>query len=234
MRKSEAIITTENFEKIMWRTASSPVNYPDALAEMAAHQARMQAGTAQELIWLLEHPRLYTSGTSARAQDLFNPDALPVYAAGRGGQWTYHGPGQRIAYLMLDLSRPHGDTPPRDLRRFVADLEKWIIATLGTFGIVADVRPGRIGVWTTDPLTGEEAKIAAIGLRVSRWLTTHGVSINLAPRLEDFSGIVPCGIRDYGVTSIQRFKPDVTMAALDSAMKASWHDIFRQAPQNVP
>lgn len=230
MRKREAIITYKKFEKIIWRTAGLPVNYPDALAAMAAHQNHMQDGTASEMIWLLEHPRLYTSGTSARAHDLFNPDGLPVYEAGRGGQWTYHGPGQRIAYVMLDLNRPHGDTPERDLRRFVADLERWIIATLKRFDINADVRPGRIGVWTEDPITREEAKIAAIGLRISRWMTTHGVSINLAPILKDFSGIVPCGIRDYGVTSIHRFRPDVSMAMLDRAMKESWFDIFRQMP----
>ena len=183
-------------QEIEWRVSPGLVPYPDALAEMEARAAAIRAGEAGELIWLLEHPPLYTAGTSADAAELFNPEGYPVYAAGRGGRYTYHGPGQRVGYLMLDLDRRG-----RDVRRFVHALEGWLIDSLADLGVAAHRSPGRIGIWV-DRGVGGEAKVGALGLRVKRWVTLHGFSVNLAPRLADFSGIVPCGIADAPVTSL--------------------------------
>ena len=162
---------------------------------MEARAAAIRAGEARELIWLLEHPPLYTAGTSADPAELFNPEGFPVYAAGRGGRYTYHGPGQRVGYLMLDLDRRG-----RDVRRFVHALESWLIDSLAALGVAAHRSPGRIGIWVDQP--GGEAKIGALGLRVKRWVTLHGFSVNLAPQLSHFAGIVPCGIADSPVTSL--------------------------------
>lgn len=182
-------------DEIEWRVSGAPVPYPEALAEMEARAAAIRAGEAAELIWLLEHPALYTAGTSADPAELFNPEGFPVYAAGRGGRYTYHGPGQRVGYLMLDLDRRG-----RDVRRFVHALESWLIDSLAELGIEAFRSPGRIGIWTMR--RGVEAKIGALGLRVKRWVTMHGFSVNIAPQLSHFSGIVPCGIADSPVTSL--------------------------------
>jgi len=183
-------------DAIEWRVSEGLVPYPEALAEMEARAAAIRAGEARELIWLLEHPPLYTAGTSADPAELFNPEGFPVYAAGRGGRYTYHGPGQRVGYLMLDL-----DKRGRDVRRFVHALEGWLIDSLGDLGVAAHRSPGRIGIWV-DRDGGNEAKVGALGLRVKRWVTLHGFSVNLAPQLAHFSGIVPCGIADAGVTSL--------------------------------
>lgn len=182
--------------EIEWRVSEGLVPYPEALAEMEARAAAIRAGEARELIWLLEHPPLYTAGTSADPAELFNPEGFPVYAAGRGGRYTYHGPGQRVGYLMLDLDRRG-----RDVRRFVHALEGWLIDSLAELGVAAHRSPGRIGIWVDRDGAGE-AKIGALGLRVKRWVTMHGFSVNLAPRLAHFSGIVPCGIADAPVTSL--------------------------------
>jgi len=180
---------------IEWRVSPGLTPYPEALAGMEARAAAIRAGEADELVWLLEHPPLYTAGTSADPAELFNPLGFPVYAAGRGGRYTYHGPGQRVGYLMLDLDRRG-----RDVRRFVHALEAWLIATLGDLGVAARRADGRIGIWVDR--NGTEAKIGALGLRVRRWVTLHGFSVNLAPELSHFSGIVPCGIAEFPVTSL--------------------------------
>jgi lipoyl(octanoyl) transferase len=185
-----------NADAIEWRVSPGLVPYPEALAEMEARAAAIRAGEAGELIWLLEHPPLYTAGTSADPAELFNAEGFPVYAAGRGGRYTYHGPGQRVGYLMLDL-----DKRGRDVRRFVQALESWLIDSLAALGVSAHRSPGRIGIWV-DREGGGEAKIGALGLRVKRWVTLHGFSVNLAPQLSHFAGIVPCGIADAPVTSL--------------------------------
>ena len=182
--------------QIEWRQTPGLFPYPEALAEMEARAAAIREGTADELVWLLEHPPLYTAGTSADPAELFNPEGYPVYAAGRGGRYTYHGPGQRVGYLMLDLDRRG-----RDVRRFVHALEGWLIDSLADLGVAAHRSPGRIGIWV-DRGVGGEAKIGALGLRVKKWVTLHGFSVNLAPQLAHFSGIVPCGIADSPVTSL--------------------------------
>lgn len=198
---------------VEWRTASVPVDYPSALAKMEARAAAIFAGDAGERVWLIEHPPLYTAGTSADPAELLDP-RFPVYDAGRGGRYTYHGPGQRIGYLNIDL-RERG----RDVRNFVHHLEGWMIAALGNLGISARRAEGRIGIWTDDP-QGREAKIGALGIRVRRWITLHGFSINVDPDLSHFTGIVPCGISDYPVTSIAALGGNASMAALDDALRA--------------
>ena len=205
--------------EIEWRISDRLVPYPDALAAMEERVAAIRAGHAPELVWLLEHPPLYTAGTSARAEDLLLPQ-FPVYEAGRGGQYTYHGPGQRVAYVMLDLQRRRPD-----LRAYVWRLEEWVIRTLARFGVHGERRSGRVGIWVTTP-AGAEAKIGAIGVRVRRWVTFHGVAINLDPDLSHFSGIVPCGIRGFGVTSLADLGRTVTMAELDQALMATFDEVF--------
>lgn len=184
-------------DNVEWRVTEGLVAYPDSLAEMDARGAAIRAGEARELVWLLQHPPLFTAGTSADPAELFNPQGFPVYEAGRGGRYTYHGPGQRVGYVLLDL-----DKRGRDVRRFVHALESWVIAALAELGVEAWAVPERIGIWTTDA-QGQEAKIGAIGVRVRRWVTTHGFAINVAPKLSDFSGIVPCGISEFPVTSLE-------------------------------
>lgn len=197
---------------IEWRVSDGLVPYPDALAEMEARAAAVRAGRADELVWLLEHPPLFTAGTSADPAELSNPMGFPVFEAGRGGRYTYHGPGQRVGYLVLDLE-PRG----RDIRRFVHSLEGWMIASLAELGVAARREPGRIGIWTGEGR--QEAKIGAIGVRVRRWVTMHGFSINVAPDLSHFGGIVPCGIAEYGVTSLEMLGLDSSMKLLDRAME---------------
>jgi lipoyl(octanoyl) transferase len=212
-----------------WRVAEGLTPYPDALATMQARVAAIHAGTAPEEVWLVEHPPLYTAGTSARPAELTDPDRFSTYAAGRGGQWTYHGPGQRVAYVMLDLTRQHGTVPPRDVRCFVHGLEEWLIRALAQFDVRGERRPGRVGIWVANPATGVEAKIGAIGVRVSRWVSWHGVSLNVAPDLSHFSGIVPCGISEHGVTSLAALGSTATMAQADSALRAAWDEVFGAA-----
>ena len=208
---------------VEWRISDRLVPYPDALAAMEARVEALRAGRAGELVWLLEHPPLYTAGTSARPQDLLVPQRFPVYAAGRGGQYTYHGPGQRIAYLMLDLQRRRPD-----LRHYVWCLEEWIIRALQRFNVEGERRDGRVGIWVATP-RGHEAKIAAIGVRVRRWVTYHGIAINLDPDLEHFSGIVPCGIRGAGVTSLVDLGRPVSLPELDAALIATFPAVFGPA-----
>ena len=198
-------------DDVEWKISDDLVPYAEALAVMDARAAAIRAGSAPEYIWLLEHPPLFTAGTSADPAELSNPMGLPVHAAGRGGRYTYHGPGQRVGYVMLDL-----EARGRDIRRFVHGLEGWIIATLADFGIAAHRAPGRIGIWVGDG--AGEAKIAAIGVRVKRWVTLHGFSINVAPQLSHFDGIVPCGIAEFGVTSLDALCQPVPLAALDTAL----------------
>jgi lipoyl(octanoyl) transferase len=201
--------------RIEWRVSEELVPYADALAEMEARAAAVRAGQAAELVWLLEHPPLFTAGTSADPAELFNPMGFPVFAAGRGGRYTYHGPGQRVGYLVLDLEHRG-----RDIRCFVHSLEGWMIAALAELGVAARRESGRIGIWTGEG--ADEAKIGAIGVRVRRWVTMHGFAINVAPDLAHFGGIVPCGIAEYGVTSLQKLGLDPSMKRLDSALQDSF------------
>lgn len=187
---------------------------------MKAHAAAIGAGEAKELVWLLEHPPLYTAGTSANPADLVFPDRFEVHDAGRGGQYTYHGPGQRVGYVMLDL-RKRG----RDVAAFIRGLEQWIIDALAQFDVIAERRTGRVGVWVVRP-DGSEEKIAAIGVRLKKWVSFHGISINLNPDLSHFEGIVPCGIKEHGVASLASLGRTVTMAELDAALKSSFETIF--------
>ncbi len=203
-----------------WRFDDRPVAYPDALARMEARVAEIRAGTAPEMIWLLEHPPLYTAGTSARAQDLLDPGRLPVYRTGRGGQYTYHGPGQRVAYVMLDLKRRGCD-----VRRFVRDLEDWLIATLARLNVTGERRAGRVGIWV-ERGRGQEDKVAAIGVRIRRWVSYHGVALNVEPDLSHFDGIVPCGIQGHGVTSLVDLGLPVAMADVDVALKTAFEEVF--------
>lgn len=207
---------------VEWLVSDGPVPYPDALEAMKARALAIAAGDADEAVWLLEHPPLYTAGTSAAAGDLLDPNRFPVFAAGRGGEYTYHGPGQRVVYLMLDL-RERG----RDVRCLVQGLESWVIETLRAFNVEGERRDGRIGVWVRQPgRTGGESKIAAIGVRVSKWVTTHGISLNVAPDLTHYDGIVPCGIADRGVTSLEDLGQIVSLAEADIALKAAFETRF--------
>ncbi len=215
---------------VEWAISDAPVPYEAALAVMEQRIDRIANGTAPELIWLLEHPPLYTAGTSAKAADLLQPDRFPVYETGRGGQFTYHGPGQRIAYVMLDL-RVRG----RDVRAFITLLETWIIETLRTFNVKGEVRPDRVGVWVARPERGAgvEDKVAAIGLRLRRWISFHGLSLNVEPNLEHFSGIVPCGVSQHGVTSLADLGLVLSMTDVDMALEAAFKRVVapvRRAP----
>ncbi len=210
-----------------WRASDAPVPYPKAIAEMEDRVAAIRAGEARELIWLLEHPPLYTAGTSAKDGELLTPDRLPVFRTGRGGQYTYHGPGQRIAYVMVDLR-----TRGHDLRRHVRSLEELAIRALAAFGVRGERRPGRVGIWVDRGAhggpPGRENKIAAIGVRVRHWITYHGVSINVDPALEHYAGIVPCGLdtREFGVTSLADLGRSVTLSDLDRVLRSAAADVF--------
>lgn len=204
---------------VEWLISDRLVDYETALSVMDRRAAAVAAGAAAELVWLLEHPPLYTAGTSARREDLLAPDRFPVYQAGRGGQYTYHGPGQRIAYVMLDVKRRGGD-----VRAFVSALEGWLIDTLDAFGVRGETRPDRVGVWVARPERGAgvEDKIAAIGIRLRRWVSLHGLALNVEPDLEHFSGIVPCGIAAHGVTSLTDLGRVVSMPEVDMALEAAF------------
>ena len=215
-----------NSPDIDWAVSDAPVSYEAALAVMEARARAIREDGARELVWFLEHPPLYTAGTSARPEDLRDPARFPVFDAGRGGQYTYHGPGQRVAYLMLDVG-----ARGRDVRAFVANLEAWIIRALAAFNVEAGVREGRVGVWVDRTEAGgplREDKIAAIGVRLKRWVSLHGISLNVEPDLEHFTGITPCGIDDarYGVTSLAGLGRVVSMAEADMALRDAFEDVF--------
>ena len=207
-------------EMIAWKTSDHPVDYPDALGFMERRVEEIHAGRQPHLVWLLEHPPLYTAGTSARQEDLLTPDRFPVYPTGRGGQFTYHGPGQRVGYVMLDLRQR-----ANDVRRFVHDLEEWLIRTLAHFNLRGERREGRVGIWIARP-GGREDKIAALGIRVRKGISFHGVSLNVDPDLDHFTGIIPCGISAFGVTSLAQLGLTATMNDVDLAMKAAFEDVF--------
>jgi lipoyl(octanoyl) transferase len=213
---------------VEWRVSDGLTDYAAAVAEMEARAAAIRAGAAPELVWLLEHPPLYTAGTSAKPADLLEPDRFPVHRAQRGGEYTYHGPGQRVAYALLDLDRRG-----RDVRRFVCALEDWVIAALACFAVKGERRPGRVGVWVVRPDkppgpdgAPREDKIAAIGVRIRRWVSFHGVAINVDPDLSHFSGIVPCGITEHGVTSLVDLGIPATMPDVDLALRAAFDGAF--------
>ncbi len=206
---------------IEWRTSGERVDYTAAVAEMEERVAAIRAGTAPELVWLLEHPPLYSGGTSARDEELLEPERLPVHRSGRGGRWTYHGPGQRVAYVMLDLTRRR-----LDVHCFVDHLEEWGIRALAQFGLKGERRQGRVGIWVRDG--AGEAKIAAIGVRVRRGVTYHGIAFNIDPDLGQYRGIVPCGIAEYGVTSLAAQGIAAAPAAVDAALRASFAPAFER------
>ena len=210
-------------EPVEWVIAEGLVGYDDAVAEMEARAGLIADGLARERVWLVEHPPLYTAGTSARDEDLIAPERFPVFRSGRGGQFTYHGPGQRVAYVMLDLKRRQPD-----LRRFVAALESWLIGALDDFNIRGERREDRVGVWVRRPNKGvdTEDKIAAIGIRVRRWVSFHGISLNVEPELSHFDGIVPCGVSQYGVTSLVDLGLPVTMPEVDSVLREAFERVF--------
>ena len=219
---------------IDWAASDGLVDYPDAVAAMEARAAAISSGVASEAVWLLEHPPIYTAGTSAQAEDLLAPDRFPVFRSGRGGEYTYHGPGQRVAYVMLDLNRRGPD-----LRRYVAALESWIIATLARFGVAGERREDRVGVWVRRPDKpalpdgrAAEDKIAAIGIRVRRWITFHGISLNVEPTLEHYSGIRPCGVSGYGVTSLADLGISVSMPEVDGVLREEFERVFRSPTTN--
>lgn len=213
-------------DDIEWRVSPGLTAYPEALAEMEERAAAIRSGDGRECIWLLEHPPLYTAGTSADPRELLSADRFPVYTAGRGGRYTYHGPGQRIVYVMLDLSRRG-----RDVRHFVHSLEGWMIASLADLGVAARRAEGRIGIWTDDG--DAEAKIGAIGVRIRRWVSFHGFALNVAPDLAHFDGIVPCGIAEYPVTSLARLGKTADMDAVDTAIRDRFAD-FLKALESPP
>ena len=213
---------------VQWEISDSKVSYDTALEKMDNHVQKMISGEADEKIWLLEHPALYTAGTSADKKDLIKPNLFPVFETKRGGQYTYHGPGQRIVYVMLDLNNRG-----KDIKKFVNNLEAWIIHTLAEFNVIGQSRSGRVGIWVERPdkpknVDGfiEEEKIAAIGVRLKKWVTLHGLSINVDPDLDNFQGIVPCGIKDHGVTSLVDLGLPVSMTDLDFALKKSFSKVF--------
>ena len=217
---------------VEWRISDSPVAYPEAVAAMEARVAEIAAGSAPELVWLVEHPPLYTSGTSGKASDLLEP-RFPVFATGRGGQLTYHGPGQRVAYAMLDLKRRRPD-----VRAYVAGLEEWIIRTLAAFNVRGERREDRVGVWVKRPDKGAgfEDKIAAIGVRLKRWVSFHGIAINVEPDLSHFDAIVPCGVADprYGVTSLADLGHVLSMADVDFALRQAFTEVFGAVETRLP
>ena len=218
---------------IEWQISKIPLDYNAAIAEMERRVAAIRDGAEPELVWLLEHPPLYTAGTSAREEDLLEPQYLPVHRTGRGGRYTYHGPGQRIAYVMLDLARRG-----RDVRCHVHRLEEWMIRTLARFDVQGERREGRVGVWVAKP-SGDEEKIAAIGVRVRRWVSYHGVALNIDPELAHYRGIIPCGIAEHGVTSLAALGVGPTMAEVDDALHAAFREVFeatgtREIPGCLP
>ena len=209
---------------VEWSISDGLTPYAPAVAAMEARATAIRTGEAPETVWLVEHPPTYTAGTSAKPEDL-RDSRFPVVAAGRGGQWTYHGPGQRVGYVMLDLTRPHGPVPVRDVRCYVHALEEWMIRALWRFHIRGERRAGRVGIWVALP-GGAEAKIGAIGVRVTRWVAWHGVALNVEPDLSHFAGIVPCGVPEHGVTSLHALGVMATMEEVDAALMGVWPEVF--------
>lgn len=205
---------------LKWEISPDHISYPDALGKMEQEVIAVQNGNSDGLVWLLEHPPLYTAGTSSKSEDLLDHNGYPVYETGRGGQFTYHGPGQRVAYLMLDLNKYN-----RDLKAYICNLERWIISTLKDFGIEGLQRKDRVGIWVIDKL-GQEKKIAAIGVRVKKWVTMHGIAINVNPDLSHFSGIVPCGLKQFGVTSFHDLGIKIRTQDLDETLKKNFELFF--------
>jgi len=222
-RSHVAGVTDDN--AIEWRVSDGLVPYEEALAFMEERVAAIREGTASECVWLLEHPPLFTAGTSADPAELFNPSGFPVFDAGRGGRYTYHGPGQRVGYVMLDLEKRG-----RDARRLVHSLEGWIISTLADFGVNAHRAEGRIGIWVGE--NASEAKIAALGIRIKRWVTLHGFAINVSPDLSHFGGIVPCGISEFGVTSLRALGKEMPLTRVDEALKRSFPTFLKDLSQS--
>jgi len=210
----------DSIDGIEWRVSDGPAPYEDALRFMEGRAAAVREGSASECVWLLEHPPLFTAGTSADPAELFNPQHFPVYEAGRGGRYTYHGPGQRVGYVMLDLEKRG-----KDIRRFVHSLEGWMIDALAELGVSAHRAPGRIGIWVGEG--AGEAKIGALGVRVKRWVTLHGFALNVAPDLSHFSGIVPCGIAEFGVTSLAELGKQLPFTAVDAALERSFPSFLK-------
>ena len=206
--------------KVEWITSNSQIPYDWAVSDMESHVAAIREGIADERVWLLEHPPIYTGGTSATSEGLIDPDRFAVYQTGRGGEYTYHGPGQRIAYVMLDLNRRG-----RDVRRFVFNLEQWIIETLAHFDVLGERREGRRGIWV-DHGDGREEKVAAVGIRIRKWISFHGISINVNPDLEHFSGIVPCGVKEHGVTSLAALGKNASLSDIDVSLRATFERVF--------
>jgi len=213
--------TLADHPAVEWRVESDFVDYDKAVAFMLDRTEKIRQGIEREMVWLIEHPPLYTAGTSAKRQDLLKSDFLPVFLTGRGGEYTYHGPGQRVVYVMLDLKARRAD-----VRAFVGALEEWIIRTLKFFDIMAERREDRVGVWVTYPDKTREDKIAAIGIRLKKWVSLHGVSINIAPDLTHYDGIIPCGLENYGITSFLELGLPVTMAQFDAQLKRNFQKIF--------
>lgn len=208
-----------------WVVAEGRLGYPEAVGAMEAHIAGIRAGAAGERVWLVEHDPLYTGGTSATEAGLLDA-RFPAHRTGRGGQWTYHGPGQRTGYVMLDLDHAHGRIPARDIRAYVHGLEDWLIGALDLLGVKGERREGRVGIWVADRARGGEAKIAAIGVRVTRWVTWHGIALNVDPDLAHFAGIIPCGVSEHGVTSLHHQGIPATMEEADAALMAAWRPVF--------
>ncbi|MBF0304119.1 MAG: lipoyl(octanoyl) transferase LipB [Alphaproteobacteria bacterium] len=218
--KGSSTVLAKGDDAMEWRIDDAAVSYPEAVALMEARVLAIREGRADEMVWLVEHPPLYTAGTSARPEDLLDPERFPVFQSGRGGQYTYHGPGQRVAYVMLDLKARGGD-----VRRFVHDLEDWVIRALARFAVKGERREGRVGIWVARG-GGREDKIAAIGVRVRRWVSYHGIALNVDPDLSHFEGIVPCGIRAHGVTSLWDLGHTPTMEEVDSALIGAFDEVF--------
>ncbi|MAB14390.1 lipoyl(octanoyl) transferase LipB [Parvibaculum sp.] len=216
-------LSADTPSEVEWRVSDTPVPYEEAVAVMEERAAAIAAGEAPELVWLREHPPLYTAGTSADERDLLTPGRFPVFKTGRGGQYTYHGPGQRVAYVMLDLKRRKPD-----VRAYVQDLERWLIAALERFNVKGEIREDRVGVWVRRPEKGpgREDKIAAIGVRLRRWVTFHGISLNVDPDLDHFTGIVPCGISQHGVTSLADLGHLVSIPEVDMVLRETFDEVF--------
>ena len=228
--KGNPLLGRSDDARVGWAVSTDYVPYPAAVAAMEARAAAIADGTAGELVWLLEHPPLYTAGVSAKGADLIEPDRFPVFESGRGGQYTYHGPGQRVAYVMLDMTRRG-----RDVRAFVEALEAWIIDALAAFNVVGEMREGRVGVWVErkGPGWSREDKIAALGVKLRRWVSFHGVSLNVEPDLDHFGGIVPCGQTEHGVTSLVALGLPVTMDEADAALRVSFERVFGAVEDKV-
>ncbi|MDI2112627.1 lipoyl(octanoyl) transferase LipB [Commensalibacter nepenthis] len=214
------------FHPIFIQKSKKPISYPSALQHMEHYVQEIYNEKQPECLWFLEHPPLYTAGTSAKDHDLINTQNYSTFYTNRGGQWTYHGPGQRIIYIMMDLRKDHHTFPARDIHAFVNAIEDWIILTLKQFNIHAEKRKDRIGLWVVDPITQKEEKIAALGIKLTKWISWHGIALNISPNLNDYSGIIPCGLAEYGVTSMEKLGGHYSMDEVDQALLAQWSHIF--------